>query len=393
MRKAVLLASFGALLALLVACGGQTGGQTTPLDELIQNDNVLYDAGQSLLDEAVNAFADLMPQGFSPQAVSPRPLTMAKDGEDTVLIGGPWRPPFPYPLPPVDKPVFVVIKCPSKTRPWCYADLAYLRQAPQGGYELEWHGERGAASVRTPAQVEMRGNPDQSGASEHLVKLSISKQGSTWTIDIIIILRNDPSNPLRMHLVSALPPDTLTGRQIAYNAGKEGAILYERKIREVCCGRPKPFPPREETPWLLREDVSVAAIPYDNPKLWDSTPIEELVGENLGFLYLRKKPWGGTTTDCGPSNVWCPPEGDPFLNLRLVRNPAGGYAVQLTKLGDPNRVIATLPAQVLPNDGPVGIGIEDDIASPEEPTLKITWPKIKIIIVICKGDCNINVSG
>lgn len=37
---------------------------------------------------------------------------------------------------------------------------------------------------------------------------------------------------------------------------------------------------------------------------------------------------------------------------------------------------------MLPDDGPVGIGIEDDITSPEEPTLKIRWRKIKIIVII-----------
>lgn len=127
----------------------------------------------------------------------------------------------------------------------------------------------------------------------------------------------------------------------------------------------------------------VVAVPYNNPKLQGSGPIEELVGENLGFLYLRKKPWGGTTTDCGPNGVWCPHEPDIFLNLKLVRNPAGGYAVQLTRLGDPNQVIATLPAQVDPNDGPTnGIGIEDDIAMPDAPTLELRWPRIKIKIII-----------
>jgi hypothetical protein len=193
-----------------------------------------------------------------------------------------------------------------------------------------------------------------------------------------------------VHIVSTLPPNTLPGRSLG---GTLSAEAFEAKFKDICCGRPKPFPPLWPPVWLQREDVSVVAVPYDNPKLRDSTPIEELVGENLGFLYLRKKPWEKTTTDCGPSNVWCTPEGDPFLNLRLVRNPAGGYAVQFTKLGDPNRIIATLPAQVLPNDGPVGIGIEDDITSPEAPTLKIKWPKIKIIVIICKGNCNINASG
>ncbi|MDW8091670.1 MAG: hypothetical protein RMI80_09685, partial [Meiothermus sp.] len=345
----------------------------------------LYDAGQPLLDEAVGAFSDLMPQSLSAQAVSPRPLTVVRDGEDTVLIGGPWRPPFPWPLPPVDKPLFITIKRPSPecTPPSrCYpqARMAFLRQAPQGGYELEWFGAPGTPSVRVPAQVEAQGNLEGVDREKIIVQFSINPIEKE--IDIIIIIGKDASNPARMHIVSSLPPDTLPGRPLNRTLDAE---TYEARFREICCGRPKPFPPSWPPVWLQREDVVAVAVLYNNPKLQGSGPIEELVGENLGFLYLRKKPWPspGPTTDCGPGNVWCPPNTDPFLNLRLVRNPDGGYAVQLTKLGDPNQVIATLPAQVSANDeGTRGVGIEDDIASPNTPTLELRWPRIRIRLII-----------
>ncbi|WP_018467733.1 hypothetical protein [Calidithermus timidus] len=388
MKRSLLMALMLAL-GILAACSPNP--TQAPLEQLTQNDAALYDSEQALLDEAVNAFSDLMPQRVSPQAAAPRPLTMVKDREEIVLIGGPWRPPFPWPL--VDKPLFITIKQPSPqcTPPSrCYpqARMAYLRQSPQGGYELEWFGAPGTPSVRVPAQVEQQGNLE--GVDTAKVRVKISINPFEKEIDIIIVFgsNNDP-NPARMHIVSSLPPDTLPGRPL--NSTLDTGT-YEAKFKDICCGRPKPFPPLWPPIWLQREDVSVVAVPYDNPKLRDSTPIEELVGENLGFLYLRKKPWlPGPTTDCGPANVWCPSEPDLFLNLRLVRDTAGGYAVQLTKLADPKQVIATLPAQVLPNDGPAGMGIEDNITSPEEPTLKIKWPKIKIIIIICKN-CNVNIN-
>ncbi len=203
------------------------------------------------------------------------------------------------------------------------------------------------------------------------------------TIDMIIEKVPDtPTDPFsRMHVVAPLPPNTLPGRPLSGTLDSAG---YEAKFKDVCCGRPKPFPPVWPPIWLHREDLSVVALPYDNPKVKSAQTIEELVGENLGFLYLRKKPFPiGTPTDCGPNGVWCPPDQDPFLNMRVITNPQGGYAVQLTKLRDPKVVIATLPAQIALDDGPQGIDIEDDIASPNEPTLKIKWPKIKIIIIIC----------
>lgn len=52
-------------------------------------------------NDAITAFDDVLPAGLAPQATStePSPLTLTYNGEETVLIGGPWWLPFPWPLP------------------------------------------------------------------------------------------------------------------------------------------------------------------------------------------------------------------------------------------------------------------------------------------------------
>jgi hypothetical protein len=90
----------------------------------------------------------------------------------------------------------------------------------------------------------------------------------------------------------------------------------------------------------------------------------------------------GTTPDCGPSGVWCPPREEPFYNVRLIEQEGNVY-VQLTKLSDPSKVVATLPAEAVaePNTGRE-IGIMDSIDSPNEPVLTMRWPNITVTIVI-----------
>lgn len=372
----------GLLASILFAgCGGNPA--QLPGEQLAQNDATLYQAGQPVLDEAVSAFSDLLPQAITPQATLPRELTMLKDSQgDVVLIGGPWRPPFPYPIPPVDKPVILFIKfpLPFPSRPR-EAHLAILRQDPQSGaYSLEWQGARGSAPVRVPASLTLQG--DFSGSGKYVIKRSFKLFPPT--VDLIIVKVPDvPTDPFgRMHLVAPLPPDTLPGRPIS---GTLDTASYDSKFKEVCCGRPKPFPPLFPPIWLHREDLSMVALPYDNPKIAAAQTVEDLVGENLGFLYLRKKPWTGPTTDCGPFGVWCPPDQDPFLNLRLVKNADGTYAIQLTQLSDPNQVKATLPAQVSLQSGtsqPGHIDIEDRIDGKVIITITVQVGKVTVTITV-----------
>lgn len=354
------LQALGILVALVLA--GCSNNPASPGAKLAQNDQTLYQAGQPLLDEAALAFSDLLPQTAPLQTPLPRELTLLNNSRgDVVLIGGPWRPPYPYPIPPVDQPVILWVRPPKPQSPEPgQAHLALLRQDPQSGqFSLEWQGARGRAPVRVPASLTLQG--DFSAHGKYVVKRSFKLFPPT--VDLIIVRVPDvPTDPFgRMHLVAPLPPDTLPGRPIR---GTLDPASYDSQFKEVCCGRPKPFPPLFPPIWLHREDLTLVALPYDNPKVSAAKTVDDLVGENLGFIYLRKKPWTGTPTDCGPFGVWCPPEADPFLNLRLIKNPDGSYALQLTQLSDANQVRATLPVQVLLQSslsGPGHIDIEDRI--------------------------------
>jgi hypothetical protein len=129
---------------------------------------------------------------------------------------------------------------------------------------------------------------------------------------------------------------------------------------------------------LLRNDVSVAVVSHDNPKVRDAQSLEDLLSQDIGFVYVRKKPIpGGTTTDCGPNGVWCPPREEPFYNLRVIEQEGNTY-VQLTKLSGTSQVVANLSAQVVaePTAGRE-IGITNSIDSPNEPALRIRWPNLR----------------
>jgi len=374
---------FLAMLALLWLTGCSGGGSAgTPLSQLVESEASLLSEGQVLLEEAVTAFQDLIPQELIGQATgSPRLLTIVGDEPDnTVLIGGPWRPPFPWPLPPVNKPLFVVIKkpsCPGGCRP--AAHLAFLRQEAEGTYSLEWYGARGTASVKVPARMEQLGNLEEPINRQMIeVKFSYNRKGDEWEVDIIIVLGANQG----IHIVAPLPPETLSGRPLSQTTTFSES--YRERFKTICCGIPKPKPPLWPNIWLSREDVSAVAVSYDDAQL-NSATVEELVGKDLGFIFIRKKPWPGPTTDCGPNGVWCPPEQLPFYNMRLIRS-GQEFRLELRRLGNPpSDVVAALPVQVRLAEEPGSVGIVDDLNEPDHPSLRLKLPRISIVIIIKIG--------
>jgi hypothetical protein len=125
----------------------------------------------------------------------------------------------------------------------------------------------------------------------------------------------------------------------------------------------------------------VGVGPYENPKVRDAQSPEDLLGQDIGFVYVRRLISGGSSTGyCGPNGVWCPPREDPFYNVRLVE----GYDIvrfELNKLSDTSRVVATLPAEVVvePNDRRE-VGIMDSIDSPNESVFTLRWANHTIAI-------------
>jgi hypothetical protein len=183
-----------------------------------------------------------------------------------------------------------------------------------------------------------------------------------------------PPSP-RIHVRAPLPQN-LPGREISSvpNPDMQG---FASKLKDICCRKPKPFPPDWPPLILFRNDASVVVVPYDNPRVRDAQSPEDLLGQDIGFVYVRRIISGGTSTGyCGPNGVWCPPREEPFYNVRVIGDHRERQAtfIQFTKLGNPSQVVATLPAEVAvePSDGRE-IGIMDSIDSPNEPFLKIRW--------------------
>jgi len=318
---------------------------------------------------------------------------LAYNGEETVLIGGPWRPPFPWPLPngadDLDgKPLFITIKRPSGPRPpKAYVGILRRNPDPRGNWEVMWYGERGAPPEVVPATVEQVGQFGDTTGPEVSVTFSYRQQLAELGAEIPPRAVEDEGAYIGMMIrscntteanrscsyihVRAPLPQNLQGREISGSTvlDMQG---FASKLKDICCGKPKPFPPDWPPQILFRNDVSVVVVPYDNPKVREAKSLDDLIGQDIGFVYVRKKPFpGGTTTDCGPNGVWCPPREEPFYNVRVIREREAIYDVRFTKLGNPSQVVATLPAEVVvlqPSEGRE-IGIMDRIDSPNEPVL------------------------
>lgn len=230
---------------------------------------------------------------------------------------------------------------------------------------MEWYGAKGLPSIRTPATVKEWVNQEVSQERENVdvyfsMRIVQYPDGTVVTeVDVIIIVKGEGNLPYRIvHITTPLPEEG-EGRDTQQAFSSEALTA---KIKEVCCGRPKPFPP-VNLPWpvLLREDFVVGFVPYDNPRIRQATSIDELVDQDIGFVWMRKRkgPFPPGPTDCGPNRVWCPPEQDPLMNIRLVREDTGSYAIQLRRLGE-SAPLATLPVTV------------DTVATGTEPSIDIT---------------------
>ncbi len=408
--------ALGLLAALLLAGCGGWGNQASPPpgDQLSAAEDSVNAQAVALLNDAIAAFSDVLPAGLAPQATGtePPPLTLAYNGEETVLIGGPWRPPFPWPLPNGaddlnGKPLFITIKQATSGLPTAFVGhlvgRALLRiDDPDAGpsWKVVWYGERGAPPEVVPATVEQVGQfgdtngpkPEVSVTFSYRQQLAelgaeippraVEDEGAYIGMMIRSCNTTEANRSCSHILVRAPLPQNLQGRKINSSADPD-VQGFVNKLKDICCGKPKPFPPDWPPQILFRNDVSVVVVPYDNPRVREARSLDDLIGQDIGFVYVRKKPFpGGTTTDCGPNGVWCPPKDEPFYNLSYPPKMTGGYIV-LTKLGNPSQVVATLPAEVVvdPSDGRE-IGIMDSIDSPNEPVLKIRWPKLKMVINI-----------
>ncbi|RTH18564.1 hypothetical protein CSW41_05695 [Thermus scotoductus] len=173
--------ALGLLAALLLAGCGGGGNQASPPpgDQLNVAEDSVNAQAATLLSDAIAAFDDVLPAGLAPQATGtePPPLTLAYNGEERVLIGGPWRPPFPWPLPNGaddlnGKPLFITIKQASPRPRPPKAHVARLQKNDRGEWEVAWYGERGAPPEVQPATVEQVGQFGDTTGAKVIVKVS-----------------------------------------------------------------------------------------------------------------------------------------------------------------------------------------------------------------------------
>jgi hypothetical protein len=384
--------ALGLLVALLLAACNN-GVNQPPGDQLGTAEDSVNTQAVALLNDAIATFDDVLPAGLTSQATGTEspPLTLVYNGEETVLIGGPWRPPFPWPLPNGaddlnGKPLFITAKkfIGRNGQSIIRGGFGRLQRNARGEWEVAWYGERGAPPEVVPATVEQVGQFGDTTGAKVIVKFSYKPPDE---VDIIIIFcrRCDAQDILSSSRIHVRAPlyQNLQGREIRSNAAPD-VESFVNKLKAVCCGIKKPFPPDWPPLILFRNDASVVVVPYDNPRVREAQRLEDLIGQDIGFVYVRKKPFpGGTTTDCGPNRVWCPPREEPFYNVSVIREREATF-IQLTRLGNPSQVVATLPAEVVvePSDGRE-IGIMDSIDSPNEPVLKIRGtPKPAGILVV-----------
>jgi hypothetical protein len=77
---------------------------------------------------------------------------------------------------------------------------------------------------------------------------------------------------------------------------------------------------------LLREDVAVAFLPYQHPKLRQARSIEELVGEPLGIAYWRTPGRGAKLTKADAARI---------MEIKLVQEEPD-YGLVATNLSNPS---------------------------------------------------------
>lgn len=285
MKKAFLLASLSPLLGLLAACGGQGG--PAPLEAMPQAEDGLRAAALPLAEEAERLFGDLVPARLAPQAESPRSLTLIQDSDGITLVASHslWQPPQD-PSVLGDRPLAVVIRCTSDGRR-CAGYQGNLGGAEQEGYRMTWYGGKDQTGVRLTQGV--TAGLDWGGLCPPGKPLfSWKKWGMYYVFDGCLYF-----NPTRVVHLNAPFPSDLPGQDLS---GTLDTTPFTERLRQACCGSPKPFDVEWPPAILLREDVAVAFAPYQNPKLRQARSLEELVGEPLGIAYWRQAAGGATLT-------------------------------------------------------------------------------------------------
>ncbi|RIH81554.1 hypothetical protein Mlute_02769 [Meiothermus luteus] len=353
--KQTLLIVFGLLTLMLVGCSGQTGSAS--LETMSQAEDDLKAAALPLAEEAERLFSDLVPARLAPQAESPRSLTLIQDSDGITLVASHslWQPPED-PSVLGDRPLAVVIRCTSDGRR-CAGYRGNLGGTEQEGYRITWYGGKDEGGRRlsrsVPAGLGWGGlcPPGQP-------HFSWKKWGMYYVFDGCQYF-----NPNRIAHLNAPFPSDLPGQDLS---GTLDTTPFAERLRQVCCGLPKPFDVEWPPAILLREDVAVAFLPYQNPRLRQARSLEELVGEPLGIAYWRQAAGGATLTKADAARI---------LEVKFTREDPDWILVA-TDLKDPSQTLKFRVGEVGWCDGCFGqdpppgqpipryLGIEDRLQEP-----------------------------
>ncbi|SDE75541.1 hypothetical protein SAMN04488243_10926 [Thermus arciformis] len=359
MRKPWLLGTLGLLVALLAGCGGQTG--STPLEGMPQAEDNLRMAVLPLAEESEALFSDLMPASLTPQAELTRAITVVQDTEGLSLIVSPkgWHP-SQDPSSLTNRPLAITIRCTSDGH--CRVWLGGLSGDEQQGYRMTWYGGKDGNGRRLSRSVTADvgwGGPYIQPPPDGFLYSWKRVNGMIFIWDLLML--NSPPFYLT-HITAAFPSD-LDGEALN---GTLDTTPFAERLRQACCALPKPFEVEWPPAILLREDVAVAFLPYQNPKLREARSIEELVGEPLGIAYWRQADSGAKLTKADAARI---------MEVKLVREEPD-WVLVATNLSNPADVVRFRVGEVGWCDGCFGqdpppgrpipryLGIEDRLQAP-----------------------------
>ncbi len=338
------------MLGLLgfAGCGGtlRTAG---PWEEVIASEDQVFAQASSLADGFEGW---LETQSLALQSTSSRILTVVKDNDGITILTLPkdFRP--PRSLEDLSQtPFALVIRCTSTPPIRCVGGRGNL-EGQTGSYRVRWTGkgtEGRPLEEVVPAQVEL--GPQGSDPTAKPV-ISYNKIGlpGPWADSLI-------QWPFLVHIVAPLPSWDWTG----FTTPRDPMLPFLEALQRACCGLPTEYPKSWPPAVLLRDDIALAFVPFENPRILQATSPEDLLGEPLGLLYLRRATSGKLTKA----------DAARLLSVRLVREEPD-WVLLATDITNPSQSLRFWIGQVDWCDGCFGqdpppryLGIEDRLnASP-----------------------------
>lgn len=355
MRQLWFLALGLALLGL-AGCGGAPTAKG-PWEEVIQSEGQVLTQALALADQMES---QLGVQSSTTESASSRPITLVRDNEEVAVLAQArdYKPPQTI-GDLAHTSLGIVIKCTNPANPpvrcggYWMGNLEPSGAAdPSGTARIHWRwrttdGRLGEEIV--PAQVELGPQGTDPTARQ---KLSYNKIGvpGFWADSLI-------QWPFLAHIIA--PSPLRTEGQAEFSTPQDPTLPFLEALQRLCCGLPTEFPKSWPPAVLMREDIVLAFVPFENPRLATAASPDDLVNEPLGLLYLRQSATGGKLTKADAARL---------MQVRFIREEPD-YGLLLTDLMNPTQTMRFQVSQVGWCDGCFGqdpppryLGIEDRLS-------------------------------